>query len=1466
MKPNINDVSKLPDLQSALTERNISATAIATLEKALKRGMSFERPEDLAILDIAAVDASALGEAVVFGPATTAASNVKTVEYQFNPIGDRDAFVDYQLIVRFVNDMGFMIEEAYPIEDDSPVLVDYDLAAIRAGSRVALHVNTATGSRAKLKLQDSADGAGDVVEVASTDLANGVLDVNVEARTVVPNPTLAATYPVKGKVISNKGDAKLDGYQVVLFAATNPSSTEPDFAAVAVAHTETNGNFVTTPLLFEHAEDINHVTAAKAAVSTGNFSTKVPVRLVTTPETTTTPLTSRIPDRVILVIDEGTDGASAAAAADCGCNDLNLLDKKVLEEYSYYSVVRTSEPSIIADVLEDERQVDLQDIYGVPLVVPLSVFQKYHEIESRQIKLANFAALPAAVVAAPASGAEPTLMRAAMATPATSAAKVTFNQDLLNKLLIDHKVNEVIKGTAEPVFRGRTHLNQTHQIDWDDTPTIYQAASIAHGHLLHFKQEWMPDGYSIGDLMYSLPLASGQKKQIAVLDWERRESAGNSQSLDYEETLNNSLVRDRDINEVVSGTLTENIRGNSKASTGGIGFGLGSSVMGIIPGVGTFGSLLGISGGASSASSNASQSATRDMTASSLQSISDRTQQAASVVRSQRATVVQTVSQGERLQATAESVANYNHCHAITIQYFEVLRHFTVRNRLAGVQECLFVPLQMTRFDLEKCLRWRNSLEKHVFRPELRGAFDAVARIHKEKESPFENYYDSIGFPRRNFAEQAITSYLGELFMEFFFFNTNEAKIDDAIVAFYSFFGISLDAYRDKKLTDEELANHVGPRAIEYLLDAFTIETDKGVDLKLDLTLVSTFRQSVPLRISLRQSANTPRDIPRDRIDAISVKLDLGRLSPEVANNLAQFQSKYMKIRLRTGTLRYRSDNSAGTLFDGRIDNDIFAGSDGAYLSAPLTREELRNPRGEDVDAANNLIHHLNENLEYYNKCLFFDFTPERRFMLLDGIIAPAKANGRSVASVVENRVIGIAGNSLILPVAPGYQLDPTIDDTFDLFAQYYHEDPDPLRISMPTKGVYAEAVMGKCNSCEEKDESRFWRWEESPIPDSPTTQILPLNTDTRRADPGNLQAKDFPNPVVNIQNAPGMPDPTGLQNLLTLMGKGDAFRDATGLNQNQLNALASYQKALDTAQSFGHEAAELAKVAATVQMAKDAQKSGSLSNEDAKTIVKQQLAPDPQKEREEAAKDVSAIDSAKQHDQVDESQARGMTEDRLRKQQSTTKSAPPATPKQGKRKFHLMLIISDFQERPLVGTWVLNFGSLRDETFESTDGAPVEFDVELDTSRDNPFYLKGNPYLTGMSFPPDSQNYYHAIMFTPTIGTSDNITIELAQRRTPQVVVDAHTTSESDVKLHAVATEFGSSVESSGESGLLAGLFAKISVKGTITAKRVLTDSDATGTGSSDTHSISYTVMVPARRLAHLQHGQPADDINLNE
>ena len=124
--------------------------------------------------------------------------------------------------------------------------------------------------------------------------------------------------------------------------------------------------------------------------------------------------------------------------------------------------------------------------------------------------------------------------------------------------------------------------------------------------------------------------------------------------------------------------------------------------------------------------------------------------------------------------------------------------------------------------------------------------------------------------------------------------------------------------------------------------------------------------------------------------------------------------------------------------------------------------------------------------------------------MLLDGYEAP-NAGGRSVASVVENRILGIVGNSLVMPVAPGQKLDPTYEfaesTPEDLRHLYAVESAPKARISLPTPGVFAEAVMGKCNSCEKIDNSRFWQFEEFPLPDTPTP-ISAASTDTRRSTP----------------------------------------------------------------------------------------------------------------------------------------------------------------------------------------------------------------------------------------------------------------------------------------------------------------------------------------------------------------------------
>lgn len=1197
MKFQINDFSKFADLKKALKEKNVTDKTINSIEKAVRSGFVFKTAEDFSAFNLAAADIRVLSDLVVFDPPpanpnptpTPTPSGIRTFLYFFKPSGEEALFHSYQFIINYVQTDGLKVSEAFPIEDNRMVMADLDLSVISSSFPIAYQVKTATGENTEIQFDTPGTTFSDTLEVQKSALAGASFNVKVLALNLPSNPDIIKSYQIKGKLII-MDEEKLDGYKVVIMAAVEKNAEgNPDFVPVAFAQTETNGYFLTSLLAFHQPEDIFKVLAAKALISNESEEHEFPIKLVkttVTPETGDVIERTMLPQRLIIVINSDEEEKNK----DCNCNsceELNFLEKKVFEEYDYYSIVRTTEPAIIADVIEEEEDIDLNDIFGDGGKVPISVFRDY-------LSKANYTSLL--------NTDNNSTLRSAVNTNLSAASPINFsmnlNKALLSNLLVKHKIGTFVKGKNKRQFKGRSYLNPQNQIDWDDEPTIYQAASIAHGHLLHFKQEWMPDGYSIGDLLYSLPLAPGQKKQIAVLDWARRESAASSQQLDYQEVLNNSLVRDRDINEVVSATLSENIKANSSASTSSLAGGLGGAIVGAFTG-GLASGVLGISGGKSSSGSSASQSSRRDSTASSLQSLRDKTNQASAFVRSQRATVIQTVTQGETVEATSESVANYNHCHAITIQYFEVLRHFTIRNRLAGVQECLFIPLQISPFTLEKTLRWRTALSSAISNRRLQKGFDAIERIQNEKENS-SNYYDSIGYPKKYYAEEAIDFYTGELTLEFTFFSTQDGRPDSDMINFFRLFLLDLSAIT-RILRKEELASMVGPRTIEFLLNSIKIETDKGTDLKLDLSLLNSFRPNARMLVSLRQTASTSRSIRRELIEGINIKFDPSGMSTTDKELFDKLHNKFLKVTVKSGSLRYRTKNLSGNLFNGRIDNDLFADGDHVFIPVFLQGEELRNPRGEDIEAANLLLNHLNENLEGYHTWIWRTMTPERRYMLLDGIIAPGKANGRSVASVVENRIIGIAGNSLIMPVAPGFQLDPTIDENFDMYAQYFTEEEEPSRLSLPTKGVYAEAVMGKCNSCEVIDDTRFWRWEESPIPDSPTTPILPINTDTRRSDVQTIQPMEFPNSVLNIQNPPTAPDPTGLAGMLSLIGKGDSFRDLTGLNQNQLNALQGLQKAFDTAQSFGKEASNILQSQTAMKLLEDAKRKGIIDNEQAK-------------------------------------------------------------------------------------------------------------------------------------------------------------------------------------------------------------------------------------------------------------------------
>src|SRR5262249_45935801 len=124
-------------------------------------------------------------------------------------------------------------------------------------------------------------------------------------------------------------------------------------------------------------------------------------------------------------------------------------------------------------------------------------------------------------------------------------------------------------------------------------------------------------------------------------------------------------------------------------------------------------------------------------------------------------------------------VANHNHCHAITVQYFEVLRHYAIEQKLTHVQECLFIPLLMSEFDEPKVVRWKDALRPALRDPDRRNmlrivtaqasfqssyrnrplsdAFDAIERR--------QNQYEGADFPDTTYAAEEVLDLTGDLYI-----------------------------------------------------------------------------------------------------------------------------------------------------------------------------------------------------------------------------------------------------------------------------------------------------------------------------------------------------------------------------------------------------------------------------------------------------------------------------------------------------------------------------------------------------------------------------------------------------------------------------------------------------------------------------------------------------------------------------
>ncbi|KAL8925785.1 MAG: hypothetical protein Q9208_003282 [Pyrenodesmia sp. 3 TL-2023] len=609
--------------------------------------------------------------------------------------------------------------------------------------------------------------------------------------------------------------------------------------------------------------------------------------------------------------------------------------------------------------------------------------------------------------------------------------------------------------------------------------------NVAFGALLTLSQSWYAQGVTLGNLLHSVSLAPGESTRMAVIDWTRKSSAGQTDTIFEADDLANETSRNRAMNEVTRATASDAQSGFSSSRSSGSAQQVGAAAGAVATfALGTFG--FGAAGAAATYSAASNKSAAdsfstssgfRSLGASTLQNVNDRTHQNAHSVRSKRAAVVMEVSQTEHESISTRILANYNQM---------------TKASLTKVDKVVFIPVKLMDFKNDDLIR----------------RFGA-ALIAASPSPNIKQQLMNLDFAELSPNKSTNYTWLGGKSPE-----TLPTLSKSMAYRTIETVASAVPGQSTPQTTSEEIPTKMPSPSERWL------ETAK----KLWDTVQQTSRISGMLSQPVLRPYSTSFFVPTD-------------------------------VAVEGVTLQFSDDTEHTAWFETVTGQHISMTelNSGTFLS--LTELEsfkigLQALEDRDCNVRTQLILNRNGSDFHWNCLSSLDAT--QIALLLSGYVVNVKqrqSNGQvidkpvPVSQVVEPQPIRYIGNYLAFKMNPNED-DPDWKswlDTRGLKVGAASEDLVPL----PSGGTFAEAVLGRYNCAEKLDMTRFWNWQDSPIPLLPSdiAAIQSGNHDTSDdVKPGQLGA-----PIINISAPTALPEPTGLAAILAAVQNGNMFRDMSG-------------------------------------------------------------------------------------------------------------------------------------------------------------------------------------------------------------------------------------------------------------------------------------------------------------------------------
>jgi hypothetical protein len=679
----------------------------------------------------------------------------------------------------------------------------------------------------------------------------------------------------------------------------------------------------------------------------------------------------------------------------------------------------------------------------------------------------------------------------------------------------------------------RTALETSGPIDIAAAAAGAGFAEPAVGALLTMTQSWYTMGLALGQLLHAVALAPGESTRIAMIDWSRRSRAATTESIVQGEQLSSTLGRNRSIAEVTKAVANETQGGSSGADAASIAasYGFAGGLAGGLIDAGAsaaaaVGQSFGLAGGFTHATTWASSGGDRHLGADSTQRIQDVTQQASNSTRNRWATVVREVSQSEHEELSTRAITNYNHMHALTLQYYEVVQLYRTVVELSRVTRALFVPMKPLDFSQPSLIeRFGHVIAAAGLTPAVRAlrraAPDTVVLSSPDRVGP----WDQNGL---DFLESMVRQPVG----------TPDSR---ELALPYRFQMLGLSFEEEAPYESVVLERAAAPDLVFPLL-----KRDPGDIIRFG-THYASFgsllgdedeRQLWDITaIRLRKKAGQE---DYDGTVAVSVPFDRA-LPPGVEPVAGQAEGASLRIALKA-----RKGASSTTIF-----------------------EALRTV-GEIA-----LRRHLSANSLYYSQAIWRSLDPAT----LGLVLSSYTFEGAPLLEIVDPLPVTVAGNYLVFRMTGG-----EASEEWKAFLARTHLEVGYRRgdvVPLPSGGVFAEAVLGRANSAEKLDITRFWNWQDSPIPiEAPEIAALQAGS---RAQVEDLKPGELGSPVLNIVNPPNLPDPVGLTAIIGALQKGDMFRDLSGLASTAQLAQAALGGAFQGAEAAAAQAGTNAATAANL-------------------------------------------------------------------------------------------------------------------------------------------------------------------------------------------------------------------------------------------------------------------------------------------